>query len=40
MDKWLIIENIALFATMCFLIWLTSSSWWALLLLLMNYRKT
>jgi hypothetical protein len=35
---WSIVENIALLAAMCFLVWLTGSGWWALMLLLANYR--
>lgn len=33
---WLYIENIAILAAICFLVWLTGSGWWALLLLACN----
>ena len=36
---WSIVENIALLVAMCFLVWLTGSGWWALMLLWANYRK-
>jgi hypothetical protein len=35
--KWPIIENIAILAAVCFLVWATGSGWWALLMLGMNY---
>ena len=37
---WAIVENIALLAAMCFLVWHTDSAWWALLLIFLNYRTT
>jgi hypothetical protein len=33
---WAVLENIALLAASCFLIWLTGSGWWVLLLMFMN----
>jgi hypothetical protein len=32
-------ENVAIVAALCFLVWVTGSAWWALLLLLINYPK-
>ena len=36
---WAFLENIALLAAICFLVWATGSSWWALMLVFLNYRK-
>ena len=36
---WAVVENIALLAAMCFLVWLTGSGWWVLLLLFANVPK-
>ena len=36
MTAWPFIENIALLAAICLLVWLTDSAWWALLLVFMN----
>ncbi len=36
---WAIVENVALLTAICFLVWLTGSGWWALLLLLSNYTR-
>ena len=39
---WAVLENIAILAAICFLVWLTESAWWALLLFFMNnirYKK-
>ena len=33
---WAVIENIAILAAICFLVWLTNSYWWVLLVLFMN----
>jgi len=33
---WVVIENISILAAICFLVWLTDSYWWALLVLFMN----
>lgn len=35
---WAVIENIAILAAICFLVWLTESGWWALLAMFMNVR--
>lgn len=40
---WYTIENIVILAVICFLVWLTGSAWWVLLVFLMNVtseRKT
>lgn len=37
MTKWAFIENIAIFAAICFLVWLTKSGWWALMLFFCNH---
>jgi len=40
---WYTIENIAILVAICFLVWLTGSAWWVLLVFLMNMtteRKT
>lgn len=34
---WAVLENIALLAAMCFLIWATNAYWWVLMLVFMNY---
>lgn len=36
---WAVMENIALLAALCFLVWFTDSWWWALILLFMNSIK-
>jgi hypothetical protein len=36
---WLVLENVALLGAMCFLVWLTGSYWWVLLLLFTNLPK-
>ena len=33
---WYTIENIVILVAICFLVWLTSSAWWVLLVFLMN----
>ena len=33
---WYTIENIVILVVICFLVWLTGSAWWALLVFLMN----
>lgn len=33
---WAVVENIALLAAMCFLVWFTDSVWWVLLLMFAN----
>ena len=33
---WSVVENIVVLIAMCFLIWLTDTYWWVLLLLFMN----
>lgn len=30
---WTIVENVVTISAMCFLVWLTDSGWWALLML-------
>lgn len=35
---WLVLENIALLAAMCFLVWATGNGWWCLLALFLNTR--
>lgn len=37
MDKWAYIENIAVLAAVCFLVWATKNGWWCLLLAWVNY---
>ena len=36
---WAVLENVAILAAICFLVWLTESAWWALLVLGMNNFK-
>ena len=36
---WAVLENIAILAAICFLVWLTESAWWALLVIGMNTFK-
>ena len=36
---WAVLENIAILAAICLLVWLTGSGWWALLTLFMNIRR-
>ncbi len=36
---WAVLENIAILSAICFLVWLTSSGWWVLLVLLCNRFK-
>ncbi len=36
---WLVLENIAILAAVCFLVWQTDSAWWVLLCGFMNYIK-
>lgn len=36
---WAVLENIAILAAICFLVWFTESAWWALLVLGMNNIK-
>jgi len=38
--SWAVLDNIAVLAAMCFLIWLTDIYWWALLLLFIKYPTT
>ena len=33
---WYTIENIVILVVICFLVWMTGSVWWALLVFLMN----
>ena len=33
---WYTIENIVILVVICFLVWLTGSAWWVLLVFLMN----
>ena len=33
---WYTIENIVILVVICFLVWMTGSAWWALLVFLMN----
>ena len=33
---WAVVENIAVLVAICFLVWLTGSGWWALLVLFIN----
>jgi hypothetical protein len=33
---WMVLENIAILAVICFLVWSTGSGWWVLLVLGMN----
>ncbi len=35
---WMVIENIAILASVCFLVWLTGSGWWVLMAMFMNMR--
>ena len=40
---WYTLENIVILVVICFLVWLTGSAWWVLLVFLMNVtseRKT
>lgn len=39
MNQLAYIENIAILAAVCFLVWATDSGWWALLMLWVNYPK-
>ena len=40
MSKWAALENIAILAAICFLVWVTGSGWWALLMLFCNTPKS
>ena len=33
---WAILENIAILAAICFLVWASESAWWGVLVLFMN----
>jgi len=33
---WYTLENIVILVVICFLVWLTGSAWWVLLIFLMN----
>ena len=33
---WYTVENIVILVVICFLVWLTGSAWWVLLVFLMN----
>lgn len=39
MSKWAHLENIAILAAMCFLVWLTGSPLWCLLSFLFNFPR-
>lgn len=40
MNRWAYAENIAIVAAMVFLVWLTGSGWWGLLMLWLNYQRS